>query len=375
MKTRAMLVLVVGFGVFAAGCDTIECGAGTHQEGDECVPNAPINCTGDHVVFRDGRCQPRNTVCSNGSSFDDDLGKCVDKEPVDPPDTGGNNGGPVDMGRDTPGDAPDAPSDADVSDADMGMDIPPDVPEIPMCDDTAAEGTVCISGVVLDWTRGTPVQTEEVLGVLVDDQTLRGAQPDKRPFGFATTGVGSSYVLEPVPIMVDGESLESMILITGALPDAESTAWFRTLAPVIEPPVLRPPQVESGRSYRGVPSYVVPAALVPLWGQLAEADGLGTTRGFMLTRVLEIGGDGLAPVSGATVSGVGDDFDIRYLADDYQSFRDDTGATGAVLVIGPVGRVALGNFTATAPGRGFAPTEGGAVPGVAVITAIIGQVE
>lgn len=175
--------------------------------------------------------------------------------------------------------------------------------------------------------------------------------------------------------MVGDDSLSDMILIVGALPDAEESAWFRTLSAVVEPPVLRPPPVEAERSYRGVPGYAVPAALVGLWEQLADADGLGTTRGFMLTRVVSLGGDGLTPVSGATVNGVGDDFDIRYLTNDYQGFRDDTGATGAVLVIGPVGRVALGNFTATAPGFGFAPTEGGAVPGVAVITAIIGQVE
>jgi hypothetical protein len=374
MQIRAIGVLVGALALCGTACDTIECGAGTHQEGDECVPNAPVNCTGEHVVFRDGRCQPRNTVCSDGSSFDDDLGQCVDREPVEPVDTG-NNGDPPDMGGDTPGDTGDVPADLDVSDVDMGMDVPPDVPEIPMCEESSADGTICISGVVLDWTRGTPVDTEEVLGVLIDDQTLRGAVPDKQPFGFAPTGPGSSYVLASVPIVQNEEALADMILITGALPDAEETAWFRTLTGVIEPPVLRPPPVESGRSYRGVATYVVPAALVPLWAQLASAEGLGTTRGFMLARVLELTGDELAPVSGATVSGVGDDFDIRYLSDDYQSFRDDTGATGAVLVIGPVGRVALGNFTATATGRGFAPTAGGAVPGVAVITAIIGQVE
>ena len=223
MQLRMMLILALAIALLAAACDTVECGVGTHQEGDECVPNAPINCTSEFVVFRDGRCQPRPTVCGDGSTFDDDLGKCVADDPVEPVDMG-NNGTP-DVPPDMPGDVQD---DGDAGDADVEEDVPPDVPEVPMCGDSSPDGTVCISGVVLDWTRNAPIVTEEVLGLLIDDQTLRGAAPDKQPFGFTTTGPGGSYVLADVPVTVGEDNLATMILITGALPDAEETAWFRT---------------------------------------------------------------------------------------------------------------------------------------------------
>ena len=37
------------------GCGELECGAGTHREGDECVSNIPLGC-GEGTVYERGWC-------------------------------------------------------------------------------------------------------------------------------------------------------------------------------------------------------------------------------------------------------------------------------------------------------------------------------
>ncbi len=41
--------------VVLCGCGGLECGAGTHREGDECVSNIPLGC-GEGTVYERGWC-------------------------------------------------------------------------------------------------------------------------------------------------------------------------------------------------------------------------------------------------------------------------------------------------------------------------------
>lgn len=345
-----------------AGCEGLDCGPGTHQEGDQCVPNLAINCDGDGVEFRDGRCVPQASVCGQGTTWDAEARLCVAQG-----GTSQDLGQPEDMQSQDLGDDQGTldMAEADMVAEDMGGE---DMPTGPACQEPAA-GTLCLSGRVLDWSTGAPVQAQEPLAILVDDLLLRSAQPNKAPFGAALLEEGGAFVLADVPLQDDLGPLQQMILIAGAAQEEGASAWQRTLTGVLSAP-------GDGARLDGTPAFVVPAELVQRWGELLgdQIQGtLGLEQGLLLLRVVDAGGG--APVEGATVRFTDPEVDGRYtrlyLSNDLRSFldRESTGASGAVLVVGPPG---VGNLTASAQGLEFAPIPAGVNPGVAVAAALLG---
>ncbi len=383
MRLTTTLFALLVAAMLCSGCDTIECGSGTHQEGDQCVPNLAINCDSDLVEFRDGRCVPRAGVCGANTSFDFETMQCVAQAP-------GNNTTPADMGQDLPepedmnpgdmGSVDAGPGDTGLEDVDpsdmedanpeqdmVTQDTTPDLPEPVTCE-VPAEGTLCLSGRLLNFATGLPVDTDEALAVLLDDLFLRGAQPTRAPFG-QTLAQHGRFVLQDVPVTSDEGALQQIILIAGAAqPDVES-GWQRSLTGVLATP-------EAGAILEDQVAFVVPQALVTAWdGLLGEQiEGtLGLEQGFFLVRLLE--DDTQQPISGATLRFVDPDQDNLYpkyyLSDDLTSFLDtgETGASGVVLVVGPTG---VGAVTANVPGRQFAPIQGGINPGVGVTSVLFG---
>ncbi len=339
------------------GCgDQLECGPGTHQEGTFCVSSIPLTCNSPFVELRDGRCQPKNGACGEGRLFDADEGTCVDDpdfegEPDPRPDPGEPNPGEPEMGE-------------------------PDMPVLPMCGEQSSAGTVCLSGLTLDWSQNTPIDPRpEALVLLLDDLVLRIVSPTKDPFATAVVGLAGDFLMEDVPINSDDGPLDTMILIASPLPGTENPMWHRTLTGI-------PLAVEDRATYQEQSVFVVPTALVTRWNALLERTGEevigGPQQGFLLLRVLVQEEGELRPVPGATVRNIDaqqdDLYERYYLADDYLSFREDatTGATGAVLLVGPTG---AGNFVAEAPGFVFAANQGGTSPGVGVVSVIVGVVE
>lgn len=323
----------------------LECGPGTVQEGDQCVPTIPPVCVGDSVALRDGRCLPSPVVCAPGSRFDLDAELCVltDAAFEPRPDVDG-----------VPDADPDTP------------DVEPDAPAGPGCPERAAPGTVCVSGVALDWATNLPVGGAEPVGVLLDDLTLRLQNPTRDPFAQGLLLDGGGFLLDAIPVESQAGPLQQMILVMGGL--GQPSTWQRTLTGISA-------VVVSGQTYEQTPAFLVPSALVTAWDQALDREGERSlaTVGFLLVRVLSSQG----PVLGATVVNVNpaDDALVEryYLGDDLLGLRQDggTGASGAVLLIG----APVGNYTATAPSHAFTSTLGGTAPGVAITTVILGVVE
>lgn len=345
--------------LLAAGCETLECGEGTHQEGDQCVPNDPINCASDHVEFRDGRCVPRASVCGEGTRFDLAQGICVSDGSAPANNAPNNNSDPADV----PDDVPDADEDADAGDV-------PEVPPVPQCEDTAP-GTVCLSGQAVDWSTGRPVVSAQPLALLLDDLLLRGARPDKMAFASTLLGPDAEFLLQSVPIQSEDGDLSQMILIV-APPPQLTPLWQRTLTGV-------PEAVRDQGLYPNATPFVVPLGLVQGWGEqldLPEGEVLGETQGFLLVRA--ISADTRRPVTGARARFVDPAQDANYqkyyLTDDLRTFRQDgqTGDAGAVLIVGPAG---VGSLTFDASGLTFSPQLGGVNAGLAVVSVVFGFTE
>jgi hypothetical protein len=368
--TRSCLTLLCLLATLAlTSCEALDCGPGTHQEGDQCVPNLAIDCSGDLVAFQDGRCVPRAAVCGDGTRMDPETGRCVPDGVVAPDDMGAPDdmANPDDMTADLTEDPdPDTTQDATDDLADLEDETPD--PPAPTCPQPA-DGRLCVSGVVLDWSTGAPVQTQEPLALILDDLLARSAQPDKAPFGATALSPGGAFVLPDLPLQDAVGPLQQMILIVATPPQAPPGSFQRTLTGVLATPA-------AGAQLNNTPAFVVPNALVQRWAELLAdqlTGALGQEQGFLLLRVLSA--DTGRPVPNATVRFINADQDTNYtklyLSNDLRSFLDQgsTGDSGAVLILGPPG---LGNLTATAPGLEFSPIPGGVNNGLAVTSALLG---
>ncbi len=294
-------------GLAGAGCDTLECGPGTHRSGDECVPNVQVAC-GEGTVFADGRCVA--PLLPDGGLVVDDAGltcgpgtrrsgnQCV---PVGGVFDGGADGAvAADVGPDTDAVAPDAGPDAAAPD----MAVPPPAcpegrePGVAPADCGAAvPGTYCVVGVARDFVSGCALPTDANLAVLLIDPIAFVTNPDDpRAYVRGTAAIQAGGVIQ---VRGQGASQALAIVIDEdpsrpELPDV----WVRSV---------------SGVSVGGVdPGQVLPAAV---FGTTAEtearwADALGLeagelqARGFLVGRVLANGPDGRVPVGGATVGAV-----------------------------------------------------------------------
>lgn len=86
MKGLPQLLSLLGiaaasaFGLVSCGGDEITCGAGTHLDGESCVPDNTTTC-GTGTTLMGGQCVPDGSViCEQGTRFDMATGTCV----VDP---------------------------------------------------------------------------------------------------------------------------------------------------------------------------------------------------------------------------------------------------------------------------------------------------
>ena len=344
----ATLALLAALGwAGATGCDGSNCGPGTHEERGECVPDLPVNCAGPGLEFIDGVCQVSDTVCAAGSIWDGDAGQCMG-EVESPVDTGG------------------------ASDTGGAEDVTPDTAPSVACGDSSPEGTVCVSGVAVNWATGEALTGDEPVGVVLDDLSLRSVQPDKQPFAATGLEAGGAFILDAVPISSDDGPLADMILILDEAPQAPTDDWQRTLTGV-------PDAASDGAAYPGQTAFAVPSALVSAWDvALGRSDDTSLANvGFLLIRVLSVDGGTPTPVAGATVQNVSPEQDAlierHYLNDDLAGFRDEetTGATGSVLLIG----APVGQYTATRSGVTFRPTIGGSFSSLAVTTVVFGEAQ
>ncbi len=343
--------LLLLLGLLASACDTTECGEGTHEEQGECVPNIPINCNGDGVVFRDGRCQPSSEVCGPGTEFDTESQTCI------------GTGGPV---ADT--DVPDTTTGDDTGgNDDTGGDVDPDLPEAPSCGESSPDGTVCISGRVLNWLTGQPLTGSEPVGLALDDLTLRTVAPDKAPFAVAGMEEGGTFVMENVSTTSDDGPLSQMIIVVDEPDAVESDDFQRTLTGL-------PGAPDSGSVHPNTTVFSVPSSAVDAWStalSLSGDDHLANA-GLLLVRVLD---NQAQPISGATVRNTNPTDDEAtekyYFTADMSSFTSgdtaSTSANGGVLLVG----APIGQYTADKDGYQFVPTLGGAFAEVAVTTAIL----
>ncbi|MEL6179130.1 MAG: hypothetical protein AAFS10_09255, partial [Myxococcota bacterium] len=322
----------------ALGCQT-ECGAGTHEERGECVPDLAVSCTGPGLELTDGQCRVNTSVCAAGSVWDPDAGVCVGA--VDNP-------------------IPDGGTDDAESDADQA---------VAACGSTSPEGTICVSGVLENWATGDIVTTK--LELLLDDLSLRSVFPEKEPFGIVGVESDGTFAFESVPISSEEGPLGTMILLADEAPGSMTDEWQRTLAGIEQP-------VQDGAVYPDQVAVAVPAELVEGWDillGLSDYMRLGV-EGFLLARVVVSDGNGgLVPAQGAVVQNTnpGQDSVIEryYLTDDLMDFRQEetTGASGAVLLVG----APIGQYGATLDEVTFRPTLGGAFTGLAVTITIIGE--
>ena len=68
--TTCVATLVLSGLVF--GCVDVECGTGTHREGEYCVPNIPSAC-GEGTVYEQGWCVIADDVSADTSGASDVL--------------------------------------------------------------------------------------------------------------------------------------------------------------------------------------------------------------------------------------------------------------------------------------------------------------
>ena len=299
MKTTEIGVfggLLLALGL--VGCDSLECGPGTHRRQDECVPNIQLEC-GPGTSLRDGRCIGLDAAAAR-----------VDV--ADVPDAAALV--PDDAATDAPTDAPTdrlggAPTDA-LTDARPGPP-PPDMPAPSTCPAALLPGppatdcgalppgeSFCVAGRALDFTTGCALPMGTAL--IVIDPTLALAMQDIDVYtrGQGTVGPGGAYA-----IVGTGSATQLALVID----DADD---------VRDP---HPGRGDLSRSSNGVSAtpaafgtvYAIPAfatsqAQQAIWNAaLGEGEGFLEQNGFLVGRVTTRTDGGLVPLSEARVSTLG----------------------------------------------------------------------
>ncbi len=353
---RAAAVALLGLtaAVGLLGCDTLECGAGTHREGDLCTPNVLVGC-GPGTTLRDGTCQADGAggeggaggagggALSCGPGTTEVNGVCRPSPDggaggaggavVDQGGMGGMggadlgpvaDGGPMDAG---PDDGPDAEPDMAPPEA-----CPPElVPGMPpaACADPIPGG-YCVTGVAIDFTTGCALPADAGLVVAVIDPVavINGMDPTR---GVGQVGPNGTFA---VPAL--GASGQLAIIIDEA-PMVPVNGWVRSVSGVLNGAPV------PNTTYRAT-AFSTPQATARTWTTLLDLpDGALEQRGFLVGRVL--GPEG--PVSGAQVRGrqlanlLGCDDGgacLRFFGDDLNRLRPpgagETAGSGAFLVIG-----------------------------------------
>lgn len=288
----------------AAGCDTLECGEGTHRDGDRCVTNDPITC-GEGTEFRDGHCvavgggetdagpeRDAGDPLTCGPGTHREGNQCV---PDDGPGPRRDAGPDRDLGPDT---------DADVgpetdAEPDMGPPMPQGCPAdrlpapIPQgC--PAMPGTYCVVGQAVEFLTGCKLPADEGLFVAVIDPA---AAAGGAPFEEYVRGTGAISADGTFAINARGDSLQLAIVIDENPAAGVPDRWTRSVSGVLPTPPT------AGRTYP-VRAFATTLETQAVWN---DALGLGERAleqgGFLVGRVFRPGDSpsGLAPAAGARV--------------------------------------------------------------------------
>jgi hypothetical protein len=381
----------------APGCDTLECGPGTHREQDRCVPNIQVQC-GAGTVYLDGACvRPDEAsggaggsgagggagglTCGPGTREVD--GVCL----PDGPSGGGAGGGPAPGGSGGAGGSP-SPGGAEGGSGGGGALEPDAGPPPPRCPEGREPGTIpaaceipagqnfCVVGVALDLLTGCAV--EEGTGVLLTDPLAVAAGT---PLSDATRGrtrTGPNGVFTVIGTGMAGSvgiTLDDEATLTEPTPGAGTL--MRSSSGV------QSTQAVFGETYRTI-AFSTTQAQQAVWNAaLGQPANFLETNGFMIGRVFSYGANGeLLPVDAArpvftinsTMASCPDGGHcLRFLGDspaldDFQPVgATTTGASGVFLVVRggdgafrdmvrvavPEGYPARGTTCGAAPGSGF----------------------
>jgi len=372
------------------GCDTLECGEGTHRSGDLCEPNVQVACA-EGTELRDGRCvailpdagpevDASDLTCGAGTHREG--GECVpDVIPPDP-DLGPpepDDGIPPDMFVD-----PDDGVELDAA-PDMAPDMAPPPPacpegtepgEVPVCDPPA--GTYCVTGVATNFLTGCALPSDENLLIfLIDPTVVANGRPIEEALRAnpAPIGPGGTFTM-----IGAGAALQLVVTIDENPMVEGPDLWTRSVSGVSAA------QAVDGTVYP-VRAFATDQATQARWNALLGLGDQGLEQtGFMVGRVLSITAEGPRPVAGAEVDTlpVSDleacDADapcMRFFDDDPRlvglqpAGAGTTGASGAFMLIrqGPV-PVFQGAFQVVGD-EAYAPVPGGASVGSAFHTALV----
>lgn len=317
----------------AVGCDTLECGDGTHRAGDLCVTNVRVQC-GEGTRFEDGRCVSEaadagpgadlgtGLICGAGTHVE--TGECVPDRTADAGPT--PDALPADAAIDLDdGVFPDVGPDAGVPDANPDPDAapPPRCPpglELPgpppACE--AVPGTYCVHGVALDFVSGCALPDDAGLVVLlIDPAAAAGGAPIEE----YTRGVGVIDANGGFSIQGAGPSTQLALVIDEG-PDADGDVYTRSLSGVTAA------QPSVGQTFT-VTAFASTQDQQQVWNDALglPARGLEQT-GFLLGRVFEIGAEGLSPLASAQVRGRLNGDLPACVQSCLRFFDDDPGLTG-----------------------------------------------
>ena len=341
IKATLAVLSVTLVAVFASGCDTLECGPGTHRESDGCVPNVLVACA-EGTEFVNGSCvsiqrpdqgvpPDRGPTLTCGAGTHEDNGMCV-------PDVRPDRGPEPDAGPDTDMIIPDAALVPDMA-PDMAPPPPRCPPELepgtpPACNPVG--GTYCVVGVATDYLTGCALPSDQGLIIALIDPLVAAAGGD--PLGVVPVGEGGQFSFR----INQNANAALLAIVIDEAPNVESDLWNRAVSGVLgSVPV-------AGEIY-GARAFSSSKAAQAIWNtELGFGEGELEQRGYLIGRVLTVGPMGLAPVPNKRVlaRGRGDlsscaaDMPcMRYFDDDPRliSFQEQganqTGASGGFMLI------------------------------------------
>lgn len=338
IKATLTALSVTLVALLASGCDTLECGPGTHRESDECVPNVLVacaegtefingSCVSTQALFDHGVPPDRGPTLTCGAGTHEDNGMCV-------PDVRPDQGPTPDAGPDTDMIIPDA-----ALEPDMAPPPPRCPPELepgtpPACEPIG--GTYCVVGIATNYLTGCALPSDQGLIIALVDPLAAAA--GRAPLGVVPVGEGGQFSFR---INQDTNAALLAIVIDEA-PNVESDLWNRAVSGVLgSVPV-------AGEIY-GARAFSSSKEAQAIWNaELGFGEGELEQRGYLLGRVLTVGPMGLAPVPNKRIlaRGQGDLSNceanmpcMRYFDDDPRliSFQaqgaSQTGASGGFMLI------------------------------------------
>ncbi len=391
-------IAIVSGVLLLAGCDTLECGEGTHRSGDVCEPNVQLSCA-EGTVLRDGRCvalvldagpdrgvAPDAVVVTCGEGTHRDGNECVaDVVPPDPdmgpPDP--DDGVPPDMFIDPDdGVPPDMFIEADMADiepdmAPPGPQCPPElVPGAPPdCTPPLGSG-YCVVGVATNFLTGCALPADEnLIAVLIDPLVFAGTGDIMLATrGFAPVGAGGG-----ISIPARGEANQLVLTIDENPMAGGDDRWTRSVSGVLAAAPT------PGQTY-GVSAFATDQETQGRWNALLGlGDGRLEANGFLVGRVLQITDEGPRPVAGAEVeTDSGDLHNCAAGAPCLRFFDNDprlvgfqpagatgTGSSGAFLLFLPDQSPVLQTQLSVVGDAGFTPVPAGASAGSGFHTALV----